>query len=190
MKTIKIIIALIATVIVILFINGCFYVFFGQQKSEKKLNSGKELNLYECCSIYSMHTAIWMFGWTLSPEAAEQAFLMIFPAKPRYRRNDFFLKSKPIYTTKDQSKRIINYEPSDFTGPERRYALALDGGTFYNYNANQEFIVSAEYGSRTDTFNIGPFPVSIHYRLLKYIQEKGWVHKYTMTYVDPCFDPI
>lgn len=187
---IKKIIAIITATALLIIANGCYYIFFGQQKSAKKISTGKELNLYECCSIYSMHTAIWMFGWPLSPEAAEQALLMNFQTKPRYRKNDFFLKSKPVYTTKNQSKRKINYDPLDFTGPERRYALALDGGTFYNYNANHEFVVSAEYGSRTDTFKIGPVPISIHYSLLKYIQDKGWIHKFTMTYVDPYFDPI
>ena len=76
-KTIKIILA----IIILLFVNLIYYVFIGQSNSTQKLEQNKELNLYECVSIYQMHTAVWMFGWILSPEAAQQAFIMAFPHK-------------------------------------------------------------------------------------------------------------
>lgn len=115
---------------------------------------------------------------------------MNFPAKPRYRDNDFFLKSKLVHQTKLGTQKKLQYSKDDFTGKECRYALALDGAIYYNYPANQEVVVSAEYGNRTDSFKIGKLTIPIHYRLLKYIQDKGWIHKYTITYVDPTFSPV
>ena len=73
-KLIKWLLISIALIIVLVFANGCYYVFRGQERSMAKLREGKELNLYECCSIYTMHMAVWMFGWPISPEAAKEAF--------------------------------------------------------------------------------------------------------------------
>lgn len=78
-KGLKYCLMLLVTIIGIIFINGCYYVFCGQEKSMKKLQQGKELNLYECCSIYSMHMAVWMFGWPIAPEAAKECFMLHLP---------------------------------------------------------------------------------------------------------------
>ena len=80
-KSVKIaLIGLLCLVFAVL-INGCYYVFWGQEKSMKKLQNSQDLNFYECCSVYTMHMALWIFGWPLSPEAAKECFLLHFPQK-------------------------------------------------------------------------------------------------------------
>lgn len=190
MKLKKKILLSILFIVVIVFTNGVYYVFHGQLKSAEKISRGKELSLYECCSIYTMHTAVWLFGWPLSPEAAEQAFLMTLKSKPRHRDNGFFLKSELVKSIEIGKTETLHYKSTDFTGKERRYALALDRGVFHNSTANQEVVVSAGYGNRTDRFTIGPVTISLHYSLLRYIQDRGWIHKFTITYTDPRFQPI
>ena len=79
------IVILFASVFVIVFANGCYYVFWGQDKSAEKLAQGKDLNAYEIASIYSMHTACWMFGWPVSPEAAKLIFAKQFHIDNKYK---------------------------------------------------------------------------------------------------------
>ncbi len=160
----KITLVSLAIIIALLFANGCYYVFNGQHKSMKKLQQGKELNLYECCSIYSMHTAIWMFGWIVSPEAAEQAFLMCFPVKYVTRYNDFFLD-------KEKTIRHNLALPSDFEIKQMDDVADLIPMYYCN--------IDVEYSDIT--YKVGN--LNIQGALLKYIQDKGWLHTFMMTYI-------
>ena len=86
----------ILTLFVIVFVNGCIYVFALQEKTMDKIKNGEEPSLYEKCSIYTMHMAVYMFGWPLSPEAASEIFKMSFPwnrEKAVLREDDFFMES-------------------------------------------------------------------------------------------------
>ena len=207
-KGLKYCLILLVTIIGIIFINGCYYVFYGQEKSMKKLQQGKELNLYECCSIYSMHMAVWMFGWTFAPEAAKEYFFLHLP----YTQGDTIdfkvnkitnsrkintainsLVSKPIgssvYVTWDGNKDYA------LSSPEHRAAIAINPCKVtkidtpkwmveYSLNVNYIEITSPmiypKY-SRT-TFDLGKFKIVIHEGLFRYLQDKGWLTKYTDRY--------
>lgn len=140
----------------------------------KKLQQGKELNLYECCSIYSMHTAIWMFGWTVSPEAAQQAFYMTQSPKDRTIINSYFKTPKETLRYKLAFPDNLKIESEtyddwfyDLLGNEIRstqrfyYCSFLVTYSNVTYNANW---------------------VKIQGTLLKYIQDKGWIHPFNVTY--------
>ena len=86
------------------FANGCYFVFHGQWKATEKLNAGKKLNVYEIFSAYTMHTACWMFGWIISPEAAEQAFLMNFP----HLRNGYVSRETDFFVDYDFLEKYVN----------------------------------------------------------------------------------
>ena len=157
-KLIKWLLILIALIIVLVFANGCYYVFRGQERSMAKLEQGRELNLYECCSIYTMHMAVWMFGWPISPEAAKEAFWL--HAKPdgyygspydemglyikrRRDRSDFYkldkVKNHPNYKLNKPFRISWSTDLTKIPKDEIRYALAYntpdtqvvfgDGGT-------------------------------------------------------------
>ena len=189
-----------AAIIGLIFANGCYYVFWGQEKSADKLKRGQELNLYECCSIYSMHMGVWVFGWVISPEAAEQAFLMQFTKEEKTltRHNDFF-KFSSVFQQQTQEcynkpyfTKQIHYSPADFAigCEEIRYALAIDGAAYTlqwidddeNTYPVEKCAVLATYKPYIGIFNIGPLKIIINYRLLVYLQEIGWLHTFTITY--------
>ena len=157
----KITLVSLAIIIALLFANGCYYVFWGQEQSMKKLQQGKELNLYECCSIYSMHCAVWMFGWTISPEAAQQAFFMHFKGD-RYVNNDFF------YNIKDNLRYQLalpkgSYKIEKMPDPDREYYTC---------------VIDIHYTN--NILNIKGIP--FYSPLFKELEKKGWLHTYTMYY--------
>ena len=123
-----------------------------------KLQQNRDLNLYECCSIYTMHMAVWMFGWPISPEAAKEAFWL--HAKPdgyygspydemglyikrRRDRSDFYkldkVKNHPNYKLNKPFRISWSTDLTKIPKDEIRYALAYntpdtqvvfgDGGT-------------------------------------------------------------
>ena len=75
-KGIKITLSVILGIILLIFINGVYYVFWGQEKSMRKLNAGKELNLYEVRTIRSFNFLNYTIGRARCREAAEQCWLM------------------------------------------------------------------------------------------------------------------
>ena len=138
-KTLKRILLSVFIIISILFANGLFFVFNGQFRAWKKVQSGKELNAYETFSVYTMHTGLWMFFWWASPGAANEVFMMQFcnrrgeivrhTNKTILRNN---LSPKILATMKSlslgQSKRVswngnISYGLND---PEHKAALTLN----------------------------------------------------------------
>lgn len=197
MKTFKKICSILAIIIGIIFINGCYFVYKGQEKASLKLASNIELNMYEKLSTYSVHTACWMFGWIVSPESAEQAFLMNFPQDSVvYRNNDFFKDSELLYKYINDNGEIdypLNYITQNNL-KETRYATALDGGIYKSqditeigpYNAASMCIesctVKAEYSDYIGQYKIGPIKFKFNWGLCKYIQDKGWLYTYTICY--------
>ncbi len=137
----KITLVSLAIIIAVVFVNGCYYVFNGQHKSMKKLQQGKELNLYECCSIYSMHCAVWMFGWPIAPEAANECFKLHFP-KEDGREYQLLSFSKKFYASEkyqEARKQLENANIGDsvsitwsgnedyaITSKEHRMAIAVN----------------------------------------------------------------
>lgn len=180
------ILILFVSIFTIIFINGCYYVFWGQEKSAFKLAQGEELNLYECCSIYTMHMAVWMFGWPLSSEAASEAYYMHFKVDNdiRWSSNTDFLNSKVITSNSNfkEKKPFKVSWPIDLTQipkDELKYALA--------YNTINTQVLFTQYGNpileytveyQNVKYNFGC--ISIYTGLFKYLQEIGWLHPYKM----------
>jgi len=181
-----------ALALAVVFANGCHYVFKGQFKSVEKLKAGKELSLYECCSVYTMHMAVWMFGWPLAPEAAKEAFLLHFP-----HRKEVSLSGNSVFKSKKfkdlpYGRTKISWDLSDFNSSERRYALALNGKNtevfvYEDTSAGEGFVddgdlmecrLTVEY---TDV-KVDIAGITIHESLFNYLQKKGWLHPYRARY--------
>ena len=184
----------VVSVLAVLFLNGCYYVFFGQERSMEKLNSGRRLSLYECCSVYSMNVAAVLFSWVLSPEAAEQCLLMQFAREGSFhtRKSDFW-DSEFIQKQMLQHKGetfIVNYPLNDITGNkdsdmrnELRYALAYDGAVCTFVDGYPRLELEVRYDAYTAKYKVGPFDVNFHWQLLRHIQDRGWLHKCHITYL-------
>ena len=122
------------------FVNGCYFVFSGQEKAMRKIRQGDRLNLYENCSVYTMHMALWLFGWPLSPEAAWECFLLHFPHHDdevvTFRASEGFIKApkllEAINSLADRpsgSTVHVTWNASrDYAlnSPERRAAIAVN----------------------------------------------------------------
>lgn len=178
------ILSLVVAFILAIFINGTYYVFYGQEKSMAKLKNNQELRLYECCSIYTMHMAVWMFGWPLSPMAAHEAFCMHFKAwnDIRWHCDECFTNSKVITSNVNWEKKEpfkVSW-PTDLTKipkEELTYALA--------YNTKDTEVAFTQYGHPVLAFkveyqnvkyNFGCIPV--YTGLFQYLQKIGWLYPY------------
>lgn len=164
-------------IILAISINGFYYVFFGQEKSMRKLNAGKELNLYECCSIYTMHCAVWMFGWVISPEAAFEAMLLHIPHSKPVVIDGVDAYALNGYSTELDAKGS-SYATMSFK--DLRAALALNSpNTIFEVTDTYSMCsIDVRYTDAVD--KIGSIP--IHTALFRYLQDKGYLHPYTLVY--------
>ena len=203
-KVLIIILILFVSVFTIIFVNGCYFVFWGQEKAMSKLQNNQDLNLYECCSIYTMHMAVWMFGWPLSPEAARECFKLHFSQQdtvefkttnaiysPKIAKACESLSDKPVGTS-----IIVTWNGDiDYAlkSPEHRAAIALNPCKITRVKTPEYFsmygiyhcevISPMIYPKYSETkFNLGKVTVTIHEGLFRYLQDKGWLSKYVAKY--------
>lgn len=205
MKTLKKTLLVIATIFAIVFTNGVYYVFKGQFKSQEKLSAGKELNIYECCSIYSMHMALWMFGWPLAPEAASECFVLHFKfsgdrfSGPTSRKSLKVLSPKTVKILKSLEYAPMNTsircawdgnEAYALSSKEHRAAIALNPCAIEKTTKYAEepfcYVISSPmlYPKYSNTrFNLGAFTITINEGLFRYLQDHKWLGKYNMHYI-------
>lgn len=176
-----------------IFINGCIYVFNLQEKTMDKIKNGEEPSLYEKCSIYTMHMAVYMFGWPLSPEAASEIFKMSFPGNREeaiLREDDFFMESPTVQKAlkglqEGQRKRIAFKAETAYNtaSPDHRVALGVNPGYLYKKDGKVYLESYAHYPYYSATpITIFGLKIIIHEGLFHYLEKIGWMHPYTMTW--------
>lgn len=176
-----------------IFINGCIYVFNLQEKTMDKIKKGEEPSLYEKCSIYTMHMAVYMFGWPLSPEAASEIFKMSFPGNREeavLREDDFFMESptvqKALKGLQEGHRKRIAFKAEtayDTASPDHRVALAVNPGYLYKKDGKVYLESYAHYPYYSATpITIFGSKIIIHEGLFHYLEKIGWMHPYTMTW--------
>ncbi len=188
-KLIKWLLISIALIIVLVFANGCYYVFRGQERSMAKLREGKELNLYECCSIYTMHMAVWMFGWPISSSAAIEAFLLHFKNSGHISTYGYSVFNSEVITSHpnwEKKKPFKVYWPpiNELSDKELRYALAystINSQVMFSEYGKPIFACRIEYQNVKYRFK----NITIYTGLFQYLQQIGWLHPYTLTIVTP-----
>lgn len=203
-KPVKITLISLLIIVAIIFANGCYFVFWHQDKSMAKIQQGKELNFYECCSVYTMHMALWMFGWPLSPEAARECFLLHFPHEEngvvRFKASRGFMKSPKLqkaveYLSDKQSGTSVHVAwkaSKDYAlrSPEHRAAIAVNAcdvikgevdKTTGDYEIRIRCAMIYPKYSRTE-FNLGKFSIWIQEGLFRYLEERGWISRYIAEY--------
>ena len=197
MRTFKIIARSLVLFFIGVFINGCIYVFGLQDWTMNKIQKGEDVSLYEKCSIYTMHMAVYMFGWPLSPEAAGEIFKMSFPwnrEKAIFRENDFFMDSPAVQRAlkgleEGQRKKIVFRAETAYNtaSPDHRVALAVNPGFLYKKEGKVylESYAHYPYYSATPITLFGA-KIIIHEGLFHYLEKIGWMHPYTMTWWCGC----
>ena len=203
-KIIKITFLALLALIAAVLVNTCIYVFAGPYKSVETLSKGQELSLYECCSIYATHLTMCFVGYPIAPEAARECLKLHFTDKDTvYFNRPNFTGSKKLEEAHSQligkpdgsSVRISwngNKDYSPFSC-EHRLAIAANPCTLTKVRYLEfecfpdeswyTITTSTEYPkySRTE-FNFRKFKIVINEGLFRYLQDKGWLHKYTAVY--------
>lgn len=139
MKTFKKILIILVIVVGVIFVNGCYFVFHGQFKATKKVNTDIELNTYEIFSAYTMHTACWMFGWVIEPTVAKLAFCSQFHIIPDngHQISKHVPTNDKIESIKSKMK-IGDKVKLTFPNYETKAAILFNGSTLI-YNSFYEF---------------------------------------------------
>lgn len=195
MRTIKTLARLFLTLFIILFINGSIYVFALQDWTMNKIQNGEDVSLYEKCSIYTMHMAVYMFGWPLSPEAAGEIYRMSFSKnreKTIYKRDDYFMDSPAVQKAlkgleEGQRKRIVFKAETAYNtaSPDHRVALGVNPGVLYKKDGRVylESYAHYPYCSATPITLFG-YRIIIQEGLFHYLEKIRWIHPYTMIWWD------
>ena len=191
MSTFKILGKIFLTLFIVTFINGCIYVFALQDRTMNKIKNNEEVSLYEKCSIYTMHMAVYMFGWPLSPEAAGEIYRMSF-SKNRdqtiYAEDDFFMDSPAVHKAlqgleEGQRKKIVFKAETAYNtaSPDHRVALGVNPGFLYKKDGKVylESYSHYPYYSATPITLFG-YKIIIHEGLFHYLEKIHWMHPYTM----------
>ena len=197
MHTFKIISRLLLLFFIGVFINGCIYVFGLQDWTMNKIQKGEDVSLYEKCSIYTMHMAVYMFGWPLSPEAAGEIFKMSFPWNREtaiFRENDFFMDSPAVQRAlkgleEGQRKKIVFKAETAYNtaSPDHRVALGVNPGFLYKKDGRVYLESYAHYPHYSATpITLFGAMIVIHEGLFHYLEKIGWMHPYTMTWWCEC----
>lgn len=203
-KTIKITILALLVLIAAVLVNTCLYVFVGQHRSAEKLSKGQELSLYECCGIYATHLTMSFVGYPIAPEAARECLKLHFTDRDTvyFRRHDFSGSEKlkdahhQLLDKPDGSSVRISWNGNKDYSPfssEHRLAIAANPCTLtkVSYLDYEHFYdeylytltTSTEYPKQSRTeFNFRKFKIVINEGLFRYLQDKGWLHKYTAVY--------
>ena len=195
MRTFKIFAGSLLALFIAIFINGCIYVFALQDRTMNKIKNNEKVSLYEKCSIYTMHMAVYMFGWPLSPEAAGEIFKMSFPwnrEKAIFSENDFFMDSPAVQRAlkgleEGQRKKIVFKAETAYNtaSPDHRVALAVNPGFLYKKEGKEYLESYAHYPYYSATpITIFGSKIIIHDGLFHYLEKIGWMHPYTMTWCE------
>lgn len=193
-KRIMFIVMILLSVIILIVLNGAFFLIFGQYRAIEKLKSGKDLNLYECCTVYSIHIGIWSMGWPMSPEAAKECFLLHFPQKdtvdfkrcrfdsPKLRAAIAALEGAPVGSSIRLSWRAK--ECYSVKSKERRIAIAVNPCTVSKVaEGKYQLISEMEYPEFSKTpFNLGLFTIELEEGLFRHLQDRGWLNRFVAVY--------
>ena len=190
----------------IVFANGFYYVFHGQFKSAEKLAAGKELNAYECFSIYTMHTALWMFFWPASPAAANEVFMKQFCSsslKEKEHTNPFFKKSilsdrvlKTMRSLRPGESKYISWNGNisyALTDPEHKAAMTINPCTISREKdpktGKEYFFIRLDNSwpkrSHTHIILYKSLEIEVEEGLFRYLQDKGIIHNFVDIYRYP-----
>lgn len=192
-KNLRIVLISFLSIFAVVFINGCIYVFKLQDRTMEKIRRSEKVTLYEKCSIYTMHMAVWMFGWPLSPEAAGEIYRMSFPwnrGKVKFVKNDYFMDSPAVYKAlaglpEGKRKRIAFKAETAYNtaSPDHRVALAVNPGFLYKKDGKIYLESYAHYPSYSRTpITLFGAKIYIHEGLFHYLEDIHWMHPYTMTW--------
>ena len=162
-----------------------------------KIKNNEKVSLYEKCSIYTMHMAIYMFGWPLSPEASGEIMRMSFSKNREqtiYVENDYFMGSPAVQKAlkgleEGKRKKIVFKAETAYNtaSPDHRVALGVNPGFLYKKDGRVYLESYAHYPYYSATpITIFGYRIIIHEGLFHYLEKIHWMHPYTMIWWCEC----
>ena len=175
----KIIIGLLS-VVVLLLVNQILYFAKVQYICDEKINSGKDLNLYETVSALQAHCALWMFGWIIEPNTARACF-----DKQFFIYDPVIVPSLPeddeIITAAKQKllKGIANEVRLTWKDYSSKCAIYLNGSTIsiMENEGTKAFLYEIPLDYKPGIVNIGGIDLSE--TVFDYLENKGLLAVYT-----------
>jgi hypothetical protein len=190
----KITLKTFAILLAVILVNGTYWLLSDIQQKTYDKSKTTELNLYEKCSVYSLHKGICTFGWFVSPESTRQQIWCTIPIDNTIvRRSEYFSNDKKIRSlvaknpnaTKN-NPMYVAWKPGDnqfglysaYNRDNMRIALACNG--LFLYKEEGHWVLSPKnelyvYPNLSKPTIIGPF--KFHEGLIRYLQDIGWLHK-------------
>ncbi len=175
----KIIIGLLS-VVVLLLVNQILYFAKVQYICDEKINSGKDLNLYETVSALQAHCALWMFGWIIEPNTARACFdkqffiydPIIMPSLPK--DDDVIRNAKRKLLSNKASKVRLTWK--SYTSPCSMY---FNGSTIsiFEDEGKKVFLYEVPLDYKPGMINI--CGIKLSETVFDYLENKGLLAVYT-----------
>ena len=145
-----------------------------QQNCLKRIDDGGQLNLYQKCSIYTMHIAIFSVGQLVSPEAATEEFYLSYP------------HGKKIFKTTMLRNLKLGRVGLYYTPKNLRVACALNGWYVKEKTIDGHPVKYVEAICRYDYIHDDTIILGFHFNegLLTYMQDIGWLYPYEIEYLN------
>jgi hypothetical protein len=173
MKIIKYIVEIMIIVIIFTIINLFYWTTSDrQQQCVAKLENNKELNLYEKCSIYSIHVAIFTIGQVISPESATQQFYMSYP------------HGKKLFKTNILDNLKIGTVKLPYTLKNARVACTVNTWHVKEKVINNKHIKYIHSICKYDYIHDDTIILGFRFNegLFNYLQKIGWLFPYEIEY--------
>ena len=169
--------------IVLLAANQMLYLTVVQFKCTDKIDSGRDLNLYEKLSAYQTHTNLWLFGWVIEPNTAELCFCKQFHIKQPIHlynlpKEDSYLKSVRANYTKPVRLAWKSYSS--------KASIYLNGSTVTKHYDEEGGYEYYEYSIPAD-YSPGIIQIkgiTISETVLDYLEQKGWLCVFNTIRID------
>lgn len=179
--------------LVLIFVaNQILYLTVVQFKCTDKINSGRDLNLYEKLSAYQTHTNFWLFGWVVERNTAQLCFCKQFHIrKPLISfdlpEDDAYLKSvKENYTKPVRlAWRSYNSKISIYLNGSTLYEVTTTDRSFGDDNLEIEW--KAFWYSIPADYKPGIIKISgitLSETVFDYLEQKGWLIVFTLDRID------
>lgn len=158
-----------------------------------KISRGDDLDFVEKLNVYNLNIGLAIATFSIFPEISKETFCMIFPAKDRTFKSDFFLKSKRINYCYRKGISTVNWKSSDFYSYtsaqgyyEARASLALNPCKIHKElllgRTKYTAVVNVNYYPKAKILLIPILGFYVEEGLFNYLEKEGWLNPYYATY--------
>ena len=175
-------------VVLLLLVNGCYYLFSYQYKTVDKIHNNQSINLYEIVSILSLHAGLYTIGTFYCSDAAYANFRMLTKQDTLYLHSNKWLSPKILQRFKNNNLGKMAWNGNkDYSlySKEKNAAILLN----YCYleadsiKGKPCYVAKCEYTwkqpSKTE-FNLGFIRITVFEELFYELEKRNILHPYIL----------